>query len=189
MKDTFFHRHPQYIKYGMAFLILLPGVLFSCTSHEPSRSKGALAFNKEIRKTIKILAPLLIKPVAQGDVSAIDALLDKTCREAQKAGQPLTCGIVILDKNGVSLTGRYPKESYKALNYSHYSAVAQALEKRKAIQARLFLQDGTKFYVVLSPLILNGHMEGLLGIGYTVEEASKRWGITEKEFLSLDFSN
>ena len=189
MKNTFFHRQPQYTQYGMAFLILLPVVLFSCTSHEPALSEGALAFKKEIRKTIKILAPLLIKPMAQRDVSAINALLDKTYREAQKAGQPLTCGIGILDKNGVSLTGSYPKEPYKALNYSHYTAVTQALEKRKTIQARLFLQDGTKLYVVLSPLILNGHVEGLLGIGYIVEEVNKRWGITEKEFLALDFSN
>lgn len=173
----------------MAFLILLPGLLLSCISNEPALSEGPLAFKKEIGKTIKMLAPLLIKPVAQGDVSAINVVLNKTCRDAKKAGQPLTCEIGILDKNGVSLAGSHPKGPYRALNYSHYSVVTQALERSKVIQARLFLQDGTKFYVVFSPLILNGHAEGLLGIGYTIEEVSKRWGITEKEFLSLDFSN
>jgi hypothetical protein len=66
--------------------------------------------------------------------------------------------------------------------------VKKAINSKKIQQQQFFLQDGAKLYLVCAPLIRENALIGLVVIAINSEDAAKKWGLTEKEFLALDFN-
>ena len=164
-------------------------VVCGCQSGTSGESPAAEAFKIEMQHTLKELAAILIEPVSGADQQAVIAVIDSFCISIVEKTPPLNCGVAVMDKNGMTIVGRYPDEPLKTLNFSHYTVVKQALQERKIMQGRLFLQDGTRLYTIVAPLSAQGEVHGLFGLAFTALELTKRWGITEEEFMALDLND
>ncbi|MGE5844807.1 MAG: hypothetical protein ACM32K_07880, partial [Syntrophaceae bacterium] len=81
-----------------------------------------------------------------------------------------------------------PVEPIKRIDYSRYEVVMKALKERKVVKARLFLQDGTRLYVVAIPLVQNGESIGLLGLAFDSADLRNRFGLTEDDFMRVDLN-
>ena len=64
----------------------------------------------------------------------------------------------------------------------------KAIKSKKIQQQRFFLQDGSELYLICAPLIRQDTLIGLVAIAISSEDAAKRWDLTEKEFLAMDFN-
>ena len=83
----------------------------------------------------------------------------------------------------------YPvKGAGKAKDFSSYELVKKAISSKRIQQQGLFLPDGSKLYLVCAPLIRKDVLIGLVAIAISSADAEKRWNLTEKEFLALDFN-
>ena len=83
----------------------------------------------------------------------------------------------------------YPvKGDGKVIDYSTYELVKKAISSTRIQQQGLFLPNGSKLYLVCAPLMRKDVLIGLVAIAISSAEAEKRWGLTEKEFLALDFN-
>jgi hypothetical protein len=154
----------------------------------PAPSSAAVAFKKDVLDNIEKLSPLFAEPLMKGNQKAVDLLLKRACVEAEERGRPFSCGIAILDKNGISITSTSPRKPSRGIDYSHYDSITKSLREKRIVHARLFLQDGTKIFAVSSPLVKDGRLVGLLVLGYFSTEVQRNWGLTEAEFLELDFN-
>lgn len=184
-------RYATQIQLWMIVFIVLSAASGGCGPKEPSLSEAAYAFKNEMGETVRRLSHLFIEPAIKKDIKAIDTTLEKLFLDAHRKGRPLTFSIVILDKNGITLTYRYPQRAChltSVLNYSDYSMVAQALKTRRIVQGRLFLQDGTRLYVICAPLLQKDRLEGVLTISMPDSQLNEKLGVSEKEFLSIDFN-
>jgi len=171
-----------------AGLVLLAALSSGCTLPESGQSDAVLSFKKEVKETADVLVPSLTEAVANRDPSAVMLILDKQCALARENGRPFTCGITVLDLNGITFASVTPSEMIRRLNYSRYEVVMQTLEGNKIVTAKLYLQDGTNLYVVGIPLARDGKAQGLLVLTFDARELKNRVGITEKEFLKVDLN-
>jgi hypothetical protein len=175
--------------YGLFLFVLF---CWGCTSQEPPLSQGALRLKHDFRDVVSLLIPPLVEPASRDDAYAVSTAIDRLFSDAEKRGKPIKFVVVVLDKNGVSLATRLP-EANKTVNsrrenYRNYTAVLETLKEQRASSARLYLQNGSHLFVICSPLLTGGRVVGVLVVGLTTEEISKSYGITEKEFLRIDFN-
>jgi hypothetical protein len=150
-------------------------------------SPAAAAFKKEIKECIGRLAQPLIEPVLQEESAAINEVLKKTEPEAIKLCRMCPFRMGVMNKKGDTLAV-YPPRKGDHLDFYQYEVVQQVLKTRKIAQQRLFLQDGSRLYAIGVPLLREEEVIGILAIALDAAEARKRWGLTEKEFLVLNFN-
>lgn len=167
-------------------LVVFGFILTGCQSQAPPLSPAAAAFKKEVKDCIAELSQGLIEPVTRENVAAIQETLKKIEPEAAKLCRRCPFRLGVLNKKGDTLT-IYPSKS-EALDFSGYDFVVQILKNRKIAQQRLYLQDGYQVFIVCAPLLQGDDLVGILAISLSAAEAKSRWGITEQEFLSLDFN-
>ena len=167
--------------------ILLLGLNWGCQAKEPPLSPAAASFKHEVKECIGRLVQPLMEPVLKNDTAAINAALEKTEPEAIKLCRMCPFRIGVMDKNGDTLAV-YPPIKAPHLDFYNYEVVKQALKNRKIAHQRLFLQDGSGLYVISVPLLREGQVIGILAIALSAAESQNRWGLTEKEFLALDFN-
>lgn len=166
---------------------LLGGV--SCSKKEASLKQGTLEFRKEVKEIFRRLAPLVLDPVLKGDEKAAEAALEKfVSKNLQKSrARPNGLGIVI--KDGTVMVRWSRSGSYtSAENYSEYKAVRETLKNGRTTQQRLFLQSGEKVYMICSPILKEKNIEGVVGLGFHASEMKEQFGLSEEEFLALDFN-
>jgi hypothetical protein len=169
------------------FLCCTTIVLCGCGSKEAPLSKAALTFKQEIKGGLKKLSPALAEPVAKDDVQALNAVLKDNYIKAEKAGKPLAFQILILDRHGVTLTS-YPTEKAGVKRFSDYQVIKKTLGESKIVQERFYLPDGGKFFAICAPLVSNGKVVGALAMGFEPKELSQKWGVSEQEFMAIDFN-
>jgi hypothetical protein len=159
-----------------------------CQTPEPPLSPAAAAFKKEVQECLANLTRNLAEPVSRKDVGAIRAVLKNTEAHTVKLCRlcPFTMGVLNRGGNTLAL---YPFTPGVAGDYSNYEVVQQVLKTRKPAQQRLYLQDGDQIYVVCAPIFQEENLVGLVALSLHAEEARARWGITEPEFLAIDFSS
>lgn len=172
----------------MAVWIIISLILCGCPTKEPTLSPAALSFKKEIKECIDRLATPLISPLTSKNIPAINETLSRVEPQVIKLCRMCPFRIGVLDQDGDTLA-TYPLKKDMGLNFSGYDLVAQTMKNRKISQQRFFLQDGSEIYIICAPLTREGEVVGLLAIGLSAAEAKARWGLTQKEFLSLDFNN
>jgi hypothetical protein len=165
-------------------VILLSG----CQAREVPLSPGAAAFKQEIKSCLTNLAATLTEPVATRDLAGIRAALEKAESPAVKLCRLCPFEIGVTDQSGETLAAYPPKGDGKGKNYSQYDLVIKTINSKKTQQQRFFLPGGSELYLVCAPLIRQDKLIGLVAIAISSVEASKRWGLTEKEFLALDFN-
>lgn len=172
-------------------LIVCSSFLLGCKLKELPLSENALVFQEEMRATIKKLSLPFTESASRGDLKGVEAALNKIYEDGEKSGQPLNYGLGVLDKNGVMLAGRYPGKpdwSFSLQNYSKYKVITQALKERKVIQTKLFMQNEPVLYVICVPLLREKKVEGLLIVGFSSSQMKEKLGISEEEFMTMNFN-
>jgi hypothetical protein len=187
MESRYVKKMPRFIRLWAVLLILLLGLSDGCQTKEPPLSPAAAAFKQEVKECIGRLVEPLLEPVLKRDTAAINEALKKIEPEAIKLCRMCPFRIGVMDKNGETLAV-YPPQKNAHLDFHNYTVVQQAFKNRKIAQQRLFLQDGSSLYVICVPLLREEQMIGMLAIALSSTEAGKRWGLTEQEFLALDFN-
>jgi len=167
-------------------LVFCLALLVGCTPSSPGPTKAEESFKKEVLAVRDSIAPALMDAVASREPRSAKKILEKKCSLAREGGSPFACGITILDSHGITLASATPGEPIKRLDYSRYEVVMTALKDRKVVKARLFLQDGTRLYVVAIPLVRNGESIGLLGLVFDAADLRNRFGLREDEFMRVD---
>jgi hypothetical protein len=163
-------------------------IFCACSAKEPPLSPAAASFKHEIKDCIQRLAAPLAGPVARQDAQAINKALLAMAEPAIKLCRMCPFQIGVMDLNG-DILARYPEKKEGILNLSGYGLFDQVLKSRRTSQQRFFLQGGSEIYIIAVPLLHEGQMIGLLGLSLDAAEALQRWGLTDKEFLALDFNN
>jgi len=151
-------------------------------------SPGAANFKQELKSCFDNLGVTLMEPVAKQDLAGIRAALEKVESPAAKLCRLCPFEIVVLNPSGETMAAYPVKGDGKAKNFSSYDLVIKAISSKKIHLQGFFLQDGAKLYLVCAPLIREDKLIGLVVIAVSSEDAEKRWGLTEKEFLALDFN-
>lgn len=169
-------------------LLLSLAVLAACAPSSPGPSGAGEAFRKEVLATKESLAPSLMDALARREPRTVRRILEKRCALARESGRPFTCGITILDPNGITLASATPGEPIRRRDYSRYELVMKALKERKTVKAKLYLQDRTTLYAVAIPLVRQGEALGLLMLAFDATDLGNRFGLAEEEFLSLDLN-
>ena len=176
---------------GRLWPVLLLGaviLLFGCQAREAPLSPGAATFKQELKSCFDNLTASLMEPVTSKDQAGIRDALEKVESPAVKLCRLCPFDIVVLNPSGETLAAFPVKADAKAKNFSNYELVIKAINSKKIQQQQLFLQDGSKLYLVCAPLLRDNTVIGLVAIAISSEDAAKKWDLNEKEFLSLDFN-
>lgn len=187
MKNRYHKNMLKFNRLWFILPILLLGLNCGCQGKEPPLSPAAASFKQEIKECLGRLVQPLMEPVLQRDTAAINETLKKTEPEAIKLCRMCPFRMGVMDKDGGTLAV-YPPQKDAHLDFHNYEVVKQALKNRKIAQQRLFLQDGSSLYVICVPLLKEKQVIGMLAIVLSSTEARNRWGLTEQEFLALDFN-
>jgi hypothetical protein len=187
MEKNYVPKRPESRRLGAVFFLLLLGCVPGCGAKEPPLSPAAAAFKKEIRECIAMLAVPLTERVMKRDIPAIQVCLAQIEPEVIKLCRRCPFRLGVLDREGNTLAVHPPKKTGD-LDFYRYDVVQQALKEHRITRQRLFLQDGSKLYVVCAPLLQEQKTVGILAVALSADEARTRWGLTEEEFLVIDFN-
>lgn len=181
----------QKVKLSVHFwlVLLIATTLFcGCQAKPAPLSPGAASFKHEIKGCLNNLFTALMTPVANKDVAAINAALEKVESGAVKLCRLCPFQIGVLNQFGEALATYPPKSGNGAKNYSSYDLITKAINSKKIQQRRFFLQNGSGLYIICAPLVREEKVIGLVAIAVNSEDAAKRWNFTEKDFLDIDFN-
>jgi hypothetical protein len=176
---------------GRLWTVLLASaviLLFGCQAREAPLNPGIAAFKQELRSCFDSLALTLMEPVTKKDLPGINAALANVESPAVKLCRLCPFELGVLNPSGETLAAYPIKGDGKGKNFSGYDLVKKAISSNKIQQQALFLADGSKLYLVCAPLIREDKLIGLVAIAISSADAEKRWNLTEKEFLALDFN-
>ena len=163
-------------------------LLFGCQAREAPLNPGIASFKQELKSCLDSLAVTLMEPVARKDLAGIKAALENVESPAVKLCRVCPFEIGVLDPSGKILSAYPVKGDGKAKDFSSYDLVKKAISSKKIQQQALFLPEGSKLYLVCAPLIRKDELIGLVAIAISSADAEKRWNLTEKDFLALDFN-
>jgi hypothetical protein len=163
-------------------------LLFGCQAREAPLSPGAATFKQEMKNCLTNLTASLMEPVAKKDLAGISDALERAESPAVKLCRLCPFEVGVLNPSGDTLAVYPGKGDGKAKNFSGYDLVVKAINSKKIQQQRFFLQDGSELYLICAPLIRQDTLIGLVAIAISSKDAEQRWGLKEKEFLSLDFN-
>jgi len=176
---------------GHLWPVLLAGAVilfFGCQAREAPLSPGAATFKQELKSCLDSLSANLMEPVARKDVAGITAALQNVESPAVKLCRLCPFELGVLNPVGETLA-QYPvKGDGKTKDFSSYELVKKAISSKKVQQQGLFLPDSSKLYLICAPLIREDKLVGLVAIAISSKDAEQRWGLTEKEFLGMDFN-
>jgi hypothetical protein len=185
LRSSFFGDQGHLWPVLFASLVIL---LFGCQAREAPLSPGAASFKHEIKTCLANISDSLMEPVAKKDVAGIRAALEKVESPAVKLCRLCPFELGVTDPSGETLAIYPVKGDGKGKDYSQYDLVIKAIKSKKIQQQRFFLQDGSELYLICAPLVREDKLIGLVAIAISSEDAAKRWGLTEKEFLAIDFN-
>ena len=188
MESQDYRKMRQIIRPGLVLLLgLFLGLLWGCQAKEPPLSPAAASFKQEIKECIDRLVNPLLEPVRKRNTGAINEILKQIEPEAIKLCRMCPFRIGVMAKNGDTLAV-YPPRKNAHLDFYQYEVVQSVLKNRKTAQQQLFLQDGSRLYVICVPLLQKERLVGMLALALSAADARSRWGLDEKEFLVLDFN-
>jgi|UniRef100_A0A7C5AMK1 hypothetical protein len=172
------------------FLILL--IFFAgwrawgCSESLPLSPRQA-GFRDQVFRVLERLADPLAQPVAQEDKRGIQGVLLRLFSVCADDCEGLLDNVVVLDRDGVTIAV-YPEEKVPMWNFSDYAAVKRAVESKTPVPAILYRPDGTAISAICAPLLHKERVEGVVVLVIESRKLKEKLGLTETEFLSLDFS-
>ncbi len=151
-------------------------------------SQSVSSFKEEARRAIKTLTACLIDAVSKKNIGDIQVGMDKIVSDAEKEGKPISFGIGILDKNAVTIAGRYVVGIFREENFSKYDFVKKAFKKKKIVQERLYFQDHSELLIICVPLVQQKKIIGAIILGFNPAQVNKDYGVNTEQFLALDLN-
>ncbi len=169
-------------------LLLAALALTGCGPAAPPLSPQGQAFKNEVGNMIHRMQQSLANPVAKGDLPAINKVLEGF--SVSTAGLCIDCPYktAVLNHEGILLT-TFPNNEVVGRNFSSYRIVSQALSKQRISQSQAYLADGTKIYFISAPLITQNQVVGVAVLALSPADLEKKWHLSEKEFLAIDFND
>jgi hypothetical protein len=167
------------------WLVLVCAVLLlvACQSQPPS---PAANFKKDVKSILDKLCTTLVDPVFKGDVTGIESALSEIEPQLAKMCRGCPFQVGVLNQYGQILVVHPPTE--RTNNFSSYDLVIKTINSKQIQQQKFFLQDGPELYIICAPILRQDKVIGLIGIAISAEEAKSKWGLTEKEFMALNFN-
>jgi C4-dicarboxylate-specific signal transduction histidine kinase len=171
----------------LIFVTLLVLAVIGCGVETTPPSPEAQALKKDVGGIIQQMQQALAGLVDRKDIAGIDAVLDNLSQKT--TGICINCPykIAVLNKEGTLLT-TFPNNEVVGRNFSLYKIVSDPIQKRRITQAKAYLADGTKIYFISAPLLDDGKVAGVVGLALSPQDLEKKWQLTEKQFLNLDFN-
>jgi hypothetical protein len=161
-------------------------MLFGCQASQPPLSPAAASFKKEVKQCLTTLSASLVEPILKKDLNGIQAKLNEIEPQAVKLCRMCPFNIGVLNRYGETLAVHPPRDNRS--NFSGYNLVIKAINSKKIQQQRFFLQNGSELYIICDPILRDDQVIGLTAIAISAEEAKQRWGLTEKEFMTINFN-
>jgi hypothetical protein len=167
------------------WLVLVCAVLllFACQSQPLS---PADSFKKDVKSILDKLCTALVEPVFKGDVPGIETVLSKIEPHIVELCRRCPFQVGVLNQNGVILAV-HPSTG-KNSNFSSYDLVIKTINSKQIQQQKFFLQDSPELYIICAPILRQDKLIGLTAIAISAEEAKSKWGLSEKEFMALNFN-
>ena len=179
---------------GLMAFIPFTFLFLACTSDESLRP-DVLAFRKQMIEDFYLLKSGLIPALdTNKPVLAAGETIENFLKEIKSDNRKIF-GISLLDVSGEYLTGfvientttgKLIKDKYKNMNFHSFKVVERILKSRKIMQERLYFQDA-RILAIGFPLIKGDDLLGIVCFSFKSHEFEKKWGISEKEFLKIDF--
>jgi hypothetical protein len=167
------------------WLLLVGAVLLLFACQSPPLSP-ADSFKKEVKSILDKLCTTLVEPVSKSDVPGIETVLREFEPQAVKLCRMCPFQVGVLNQHGEVLAVHPP--TGKSNNFSSYDLVIKTISSKKIQQQKFFLQGGPELYIICAPILRQDKVIGLTGIAISAEEAKSKWGLTEKEFMALNFN-
>ena len=155
---------------------------------ETYASESVSSFKERVKIAIKTLSASLTDCVSKNDIDAIQAMLEKVISDAENAGQPIRFGIGILDRDGVTVAGRYIIGTFKGDDFSKYKFVKNVFKHRKIVQDRLYFQDRSELLIVCAPLVRGKNVVGAIVLRFNPTKVKEDYGLNTEQFLALDLN-
>ncbi|MRR05857.1 MAG: hypothetical protein EG828_02765 [Deltaproteobacteria bacterium] len=173
------------------FITLLAVILaFSsgCSPSEPSPSPAALSLKTRIQANLDLFIPELSESLLNKKNKKTKTILDIFYSEFNGPGGSSPFSLALLDGHGVTITSRSHNSLSGSQNYGNYQVVSNVLQKKRAYTSSLYLQGGGKVHIICVPLLSGKELAGVIFIGID-SEYMRQTGITESQFMSLDFNS
>lgn len=180
---------PAWYQARWLLLILIltgAGGLVSCRAGDSPPSPAARAFQEEIFPLILELQKELVEPVKLQNPEGIQQALSAFYNRHGRLCRDCPFQISVIDGQGQLLT-TYPKLPLSG-NFADYRLINEPLTRRRIVQGRIFMPDGSSSYIISIPLVQKGRTVGVAVLNFTTAEVERRWGMTAKEFLSLNLN-
>lgn len=180
-------------KTGLAFapvVILLALMVLGtagCGAPRQPVSPEAAALKQEILDTLQHLQKSLVDPVAREDIPAIDAVLAGLAKNSVDICVDCPYRSAVLNKDGVVLT-TFPKNDFIGRDFSSYRIISEPLSRQRITQRQIYRPDGVKMYSVSAPLLRDNKVAGVVVLTLAPLDITKKWRLTEKEFLAINFN-
>ncbi|MDD2338024.1 MAG: FAD/NAD(P)-binding oxidoreductase [Geobacteraceae bacterium] len=169
----------------LAFILVLA---FGCRPDKPSPNPSALLLKTRIQANLDLFIPELTENLAKKRRKKVKTILDNFYARMNGPGDGSPFFLAILDKHGVTVTRRTQTSLSGSQNYGNYQVVLNVLQKKRTFTSSLYLQGGGKVYIICVPLLDSVKLTGVIIIGID-SEFLRQAGITESQFMSLDFNN
>jgi hypothetical protein len=176
---------------SLFFLVFHP----ACNSREPL-SQTAQIFRDRTLEDFDRLTPKLLPALASDSpVPAADAVIKAFLLHSHRNGCRMS-GIGVLDKAGVYVTGYGfddnnlgppRRREYRDIKFGSFSGAKKIIESNQIIQAPLYFRN-KKILVVGAPMLQKGNVLAIAYCYFEVKALEETWGITEEEFLQIDFN-
>jgi hypothetical protein len=169
----------------LAFILALAS---GCRPSAPSPSPAALSLKTRIQANLNLFIPELSESLHHKKYKKTKTILDIFYSEINGPGGSSPFSLALLDRHGVTITSRTQNSLSGSQNYGNYHVVSNVLQKKRAYTSSLYLQGGGKVYIICVPLLSGEKLTGVIIIGID-SEFMRQTGITESQFMSLDFNS
>jgi len=156
-------------------------LLFACQAKQPATS-----FKQDVKSILDKLCTALVEPVFKGNVPGIETVLSEIEPHIVELCRRCPFQVGVLNQHGEMLAVHPP--AGRSNNFSSYDLVIKTINSKQIQQQKFFLQDGLELYIICAPILRQDKVIGLTAIAISAEEAKSKWGLTEKEFMALNFN-
>ena len=175
--------------------MVFAAVLSGCPS-DPPLSQSAETFREQTLEGLEGLS-LKLTPALQRDSQfgeAGEVIKDYLQDQYVHGRHVLSLGV--LDPSGKYLvgyrigdtaSGLIEKSGYEDMSFASFEGVDRVVSSRKIVQMPLYFQE-RKILVVGAPLIKEDRLLGIMCLSFDTEKFKKDWGISERDFLRIDFN-
>jgi hypothetical protein len=173
--------------HSITLLAFILAFASGCRPSASSPSPAALSLKTRVQANLDLFIPELSESLHNKNHKKTKTILDIFYSEFNGPGGGSPFSLALLDGHGVTITSRTQNSLSGSQNYGNYHVVSNVLQKKRAYTSSLYLQGGGKVYIICVPLLRGEKLMGVIIIGID-SEFMRKTGITESQFMSLDFN-